>query len=88
MDDFDKKFAKLKIQLEQINWPEVYMFKFIVPSEKVDQVKPLFEEGEVSTRTSAKGNYVSVSIKLVMFSADHVLDRYRSVSHIEGLIAL
>ena len=48
MDDFDKKFAKLKIQLEQINWPEVYMFKFIVPADKVNEVKPLFEEGEMS----------------------------------------
>lgn len=88
MDDFDKKFAKLKIQLEQINWPEVYMFKFIVPADKVKEVKPLFQEGEMSTRSSKNGNYISVSIKMVMFSADHVLDRYRSVSHIKGLIAL
>lgn len=88
MSDFEKKFGKLKEQLEKVEWPEVYLFKFIVPSDKVDQIKPLFQEGEMSTRKSRKGNYVSVSIKMVMFSADHVMDRYKSVQHIEGIISL
>lgn len=88
MEDFDKKFEKLKEQLELQEWPNVYMFKFITVKEKVSEIKPLFKDGEISTKESSKGNYVSVSVKMMMFSADHIIERYRSVSHLKGVISL
>lgn len=88
MDEFDKKFEKLKAQLINENFPLVYMFKFITPQDKVSEVMPLFEEGDISTRRSSKGNYVSITVKMVMFSADHIIEKYRAVSHIKGVISL
>lgn len=88
MEDFDKKFEKLKEQLELQEWPNVYMFKFITVKEKVSEIKPLFKDGEISTKESSKGKYVSVSVKMMMFSADHIIERYRSVSHLKGVISL
>jgi hypothetical protein len=39
-------FHKLKVQLEQLNWPDVYLFKFIVPNdpEKIAKVSAMFSE--------------------------------------------
>jgi putative lipoic acid-binding regulatory protein len=88
MEEFDKQFEKLREQLELQEWPSVYMFKFIVPAQNISEIKPLFETGEMSTRSSKNGKYISVTIKMVMFSVDHVMDRYRSVSHITGIISL
>lgn len=88
MDDFDKKFEKLKEQLELQEWPAVYLFKFITIQEKVSEILPLFKDGEVSTKRSSKGKYISVSVKMMMFSADQIIEKYRSVAHIKGVISL
>lgn len=88
MDEFDKKFAKLREHLELEKYPMVYMFKFIMPIDKVAEIKPIFQEGEITTKKSAKGNYISVTVKMVMFSAEHIIEKYRSMSHVKGVISL
>ncbi|MFM7022750.1 MAG: DUF493 family protein [Flavobacteriales bacterium] len=85
----DDKFAYLRKQLEtEFEFPLKYMFKFIVPHEKVAQVLPLFEMGTISERPSSKGKYTSVTVTMVVLSPDDVIARYKSVSHIEGIVAL
>ena len=39
-------------------------------------------------RTSKKGNYVSVTAKEMMMSADKVIERYKDAAKIEGIISL
>lgn len=69
-------------------WPSLYIFKFIVPTGKEDRVKALFPQHETSERTSGKGNYVSITIQMMMPSSDAVIEIYEQASTIEGLIAL
>lgn len=86
------KYEEQRQKLEQaLDWPNLYMFKFIVPArkKKVDQVKALFDEdADISLKRSSNGNYVSLTIKKMMFKPEAVLDIYQKTSYIEGLIPL
>ena len=85
-------FAKLKKQLEEsTEWPTVYMFKFIVPADnkKLALVESLFSaQAKISTRSSNKGKYISVTGRVVMLSAAEVIEKYKEAAKIECLIAL
>lgn len=70
------------------NWPSLYMFKFIVPTGKEQEVFALFPNNELSTKKSSNGNYTSVTAKVMMRSSDHVMDKYREAHKIEGVLAL
>jgi hypothetical protein len=87
----EETFDRLRFQLEQQNWPDVYLFKFIVPndSQRIAQVTALFDEsGEISLHPSRNGNYISVSVKELMLGVDSIIQRYMEASKINGLIAL
>lgn len=88
----NKDFTSLRKKLEENkDWPRVYFFKFIVPSDndKLAKVEALFgSEAQVSLKQSSKGNFVSVSAKELMLSADRVIERYEKAAEIEGLMAL
>ncbi|QTN39248.1 DUF493 family protein [Cryomorphaceae bacterium] len=76
---------------EQTEWPTVYMFKFIIPADnqKMAQVNELFDESaQITTRASKKGNYLSISAKEVMVSAEAIIARYEKAAEIEGIISL
>jgi hypothetical protein len=82
---------KLKIQLEQQEWPDVYMFKFIVPneSEKVAQVTALFNNStDIVMHPSKTGKYISVTAKELMIDVGSILEKYEEAALIGGLIAL
>ncbi|MDG1332763.1 MAG: DUF493 domain-containing protein [Crocinitomicaceae bacterium] len=84
-------YDKLKIQLELQEWPNVYLFKFIVPnsSEKIAQATALFDDSaELNLRESSKGTYMSVSAKELMMDVDSIIEKYNRASEIEGLVAL
>ena len=93
----DKKTAefyiRLKSQLEgDTSWPALYLYKFIVPAslEKIAEIEAIFNgtNAEISTRESSKGTYTSLSIKVKMDSPDAVIQKYKEVSKIEGVISL
>lgn len=84
-------YEKLREQLELQEWPNVFMFKFIVPntSEKIALASALFDDSaELTLRPSSKGTYMSVSAKELMMSVDSIIEKYKSASQIEGLVAL
>lgn len=88
-----KEIDRVKKMLdEQHEWPTVFMFKFVVPSdnEKIAVLEGLFNSktAEIRTKTSTKGNYTSLTIREVMISADAVLAIYKEANNIDGLIAL
>jgi putative lipoic acid-binding regulatory protein len=88
----DDKWKALQDKLAEEEWPQVYMFKFIVPADnkRIAQVEDLFNtnEAQVSLRKSKKGNFVSVTAKEMMLTPESVIDRYRKSELIEGLISL
>ena len=91
MDNSD--LDKLKAALDHVHdWPSVYPFKFIVPSDnqKIAQVEALFnsETAEITLRQSKNGKYTSVSVKEIMTNAEEVLRCYDNARKIDGLIAL
>jgi uncharacterized protein len=88
----DKHFDKLREQLNlHDSWPMVYMFKFIVPADnrKIALVESKFSDEAVITQSqSSNGKYISITIKEVMLNAEAIIDKYKEMSGIEGLMAL
>jgi putative lipoic acid-binding regulatory protein len=81
--------ASLKEQLDsQTDFPTLYMFKFIVPIGKENEVAKLLPRNELVLKKSAKGNYASVTIKAMMPSSDSIIAVYEQASAIEGIISL
>jgi hypothetical protein len=73
------------------NWPMVYMFKFIIPSDniKLALVQAKFSETSViSTKESVNGKYTSITVRETMMSADEIIGKYKEMEGIEGLITL
>jgi putative lipoic acid-binding regulatory protein len=84
-------FDKLKAQLEQEEWPNVYLFKFIVPndSEHIARVYALFgSEADIQSQPSRNGNFVSISVKEMMMDVDSIIAIYEKSAEFKGLIAL
>lgn len=84
--DWFKSFAD---KLDQhYAWPSLYIFKFIVPKGKEDELKKLFPQHSTSEKQSKNGNYHSITIQMMMPSSQSVIEIYRQAATIEGLIAL
>ncbi len=92
MSTTNDPYADLRQKLKESGeWPRVYFFKFIIPSDnqKLAKVEALFGvEAQVTIKQSHKGNYVSVSAKELMLSAEKVIERYEEANKIQGLMAL
>ena len=93
----DKKtedfYIRLKEELTNTSiWPTEYLFKFIVPSnaEKVEFVENAFNEmgAVINTTHSKTGKYTSVSISVQMKNPQSVIDKYKELSVVEGIISL
>jgi putative lipoic acid-binding regulatory protein len=69
-------------------WPSLYMFKFIVPTGKEEQVKKLFPQHTTTEKQSKQGKYTSITIQMMMPSSDAVIHIYEQAAGVEGLIAL
>lgn len=93
----DKKseefYARLKEELAgSADWPAVYLFKFIVPSDKnkILEVENAFDNmgAVIETNQSKTGKYTSVSINVKMQGPDAIVQKYQQLSGIEGIISL
>jgi putative lipoic acid-binding regulatory protein len=86
-----ENFDRLKEQLLLQEWPNVYLFKFIMPSdsEKIALVSGLFDEDAVLTlHPSKNGNYTSLSAKVVMMDVEAIISVYTLAAKFEGVISL
>jgi uncharacterized protein len=85
----DEKIASFREKLDNHhNWPSLYTFKFIAPKSKEGEVRALFRMHEVVVRPSSKGNYVSLTIQMMASSSDDVINKYKEVYLLEGIISL
>jgi len=85
----------LKRLEEQLNshgpWPQVYMFKFIIPDNNRNYaiLRSIFgDESKFSVRHSSAGKYISITVKEMMIDPAEVIERYRRAAIIEEIIAL
>lgn len=86
-------YISLKEKLEQQhNFPEEYLFKFIIPSDsgKITEILKVFDgfKYTLSNRESSNGKYTSVSVNFFVLDADQVVDIYQKVGKIEGVMML
>ncbi len=70
------------------NWPDVYVFKFVVSKLKEQDFRALFNKETFHEKRSKAGNYISFTLKREMESSDEVVNVYMKAKTIEGLIAL
>ncbi len=86
-----EQFDNLKIQLELLEWPRLYMYKFIVPNtpEMIAKVGNLFSaQAEINIQPSKNGNFASITGKEVMMSVEDTLEVYYKAAEFKGVIAL
>lgn len=86
-------YQSLKENLDKVHqFPGEYTFKFILPNDhqKLSEVYSVFDTTEytTSTKESAKSNYISVTVTCYVLNSDDVVQTYRSVGSIEGVIML
>ncbi len=83
----DRKSFAEKLDQEH-HWPTHYLFKFIVPKGKEEEVTKIFPPDEYKIRESSNGNYVSVSAKIYLESSEEVIKIYEEAYKIPGIISL
>lgn len=86
-------YIKLKGQLEDTSsWPSDYLYKFIVPTagDKIKQIQDIFDNtgAVITSKQSKKGKYTSISITVNLASPDAVIEKYKEVGKVEGVISL
>lgn len=69
-------------------WPSLYVFKFIVPKGKETELKLLFPLHTAKEKASKNGNYTSITLQMMMPSSLAVIEAYKKIATIEGIIAL
>jgi len=87
----DDPYLSLRKQLEEEEWPNVYLFKFIVPntSENLALTTSLFNEtSEITFHESKTGKFVSISVKEMMLDVNSIIEIYTEATKIKGLMAL
>ncbi len=86
-------YASLKTKLEENhNFPEDYVFKFIIPSnsEKITEILRIYDgmKYTLSNRDSKNGKYTSLTINAFVLDADQVIALYKNVAKLEGVMML
>tara|TARA_B110000261_G_C13047279_1_gene342759 strand:- start:557 stop:811 length:255 start_codon:yes stop_codon:yes gene_type:complete len=81
-------YEGLRKELDEKGFPMKYMYKFITSEDNIALLMPVFENAKITTKRSSKGKYISFSAIEIAISSDHIINKYKSLSHIKGLISL
>lgn len=89
----DEFYSKLKNQLaDTATWPSKYLYKFIVPTtgNAVSQIEKIFDNtgAVITTKNSSKGTFTSLSIMVILKNPDAVIEKYKQVGEVPGVISL
>lgn len=92
-DKTDEFYKRLKEQLEETTtWPSDYLYKFIVPTaeDKIKQIQDIFDNtgAVIESKKSKKGTYTSISVTVNLSNAAAVIEKYKEVGQVEGVISL
>jgi putative lipoic acid-binding regulatory protein len=86
-------YTRLRAQLaDNTHWPADYLYKFIVPTDdsKIKQIEVIFDNtgAVIESKQSKKGTYTSLSVTVHLESPDAVIEKYKQVGTVEGVISL
>ena len=86
-------FDVLRKKLEEsgMSFPYIYMFKFIIKADNKTMalVEVIFDDAaDIIQKQSAKGNYISITVKQVVMSIDEIITIYEKAAEIEGVMSL
>ena len=92
-DKAEAFYGRLKNELlKNTEWPSDYLYKFIVPTdtERINQINQIFDNtgAVIESKQSRKGKYTSLSIMVNLKNPDEVIEKYKEVGKIEGVISL
>ncbi len=82
----DEKFRDLLN--ESYQWPDYYEFKFIIKTEDKSLILAMLDGFTVHETPSKQGNYTSVSARKLISSTEEIIETYRKVGSIKGVISL
>lgn len=86
-------YSRFKVQLEENhNFPEDYTFKFIMENDhnKLTDMYRIFDElrHTFSSKESSNKKYISCTFVAFVLSADQVIELYKKVAGIDGVVML
>ncbi len=85
----DAIFDGLREKLSLEMFPTQFLFKFIFPIEKLEDIKLIFDTNDVlEFRPSSGGKYLSLTCNRLVASVDAIINVYRMASSIPGVISL
>ncbi len=85
----EDSLLSLQAKLDEFyTWPSPYVFKFIAPMSRVDELTDLFRGKPFKTRFSRTAKYVSITAEWEVESSEEVISFYRRAKNIRGVIAL
>ena len=85
----DPSLSRLQAKLDEFySFPCPYVFKFIAPMARIDEVTALFQGRPFTTRYSKNARYVSFTAEWEVGSSEEVISLYRQAAEIKGVIAL
>jgi putative lipoic acid-binding regulatory protein len=83
------RLIQLKLVIDEtMKFPTNYMFKFIVPKDELPNILGKLDGFKIREHNSSGGKYISVTAQKVFNTSDEIINVYKSVSSIKGLIAL
>jgi len=82
-------YDQLKARLEEVHtWPSLYLFKFIVPIAKKDELLGILPTGMIEQKLSRTGKYIALSLKVMVKNTDEIIAVYQRAEAIEGIVSL
>lgn len=84
-------YANFKEKLESVQtFPGLYAFKFILTGgiDKIKELRGVLPDDEFVETPSKTGKYISITVKKWMQDADAVIDIYKKVGEIKGIMML
>tara|TARA_R110000868_G_scaffold29420_7_gene109454 strand:- start:15393 stop:15680 length:288 start_codon:yes stop_codon:yes gene_type:complete len=92
-DNSDDFYTRLKEQLaETSKWPSDYLYKFIVPTDpvKIKRIEDIFDNtgAVIESKQSKNAKYTSLSITVNLKNPDEVINKYKEVGEVKGVISL
>ncbi len=92
-DNSEEFYGRLKEELlRNSSWPTNYLYKFIVPTDpiRINRINKIFDNtgAVIESKQSRKGKYTSLSVMVNLKSPEEVIEKYKEVGKIEGVISL
>lgn len=86
-------YDNLKEKLDDTTeFPSEYMYKFIMPNEnqKMAEVQSVFDNAnpEFAYRESKSGKFLSITVMVYVLDSDTIIDYYKRIGKIDGVIML